>query len=505
MAMVLIRIAFLLFLLGVTAVQAQPVFRAAGTIGVPTSAVTPTAAAAGAAAVASPASPAWPAGHNKGDIGLLACESAGGQAPTLTVSATFADLTPGSTSPQSSNVGTNGTRLTVWWARATSSAMPAPTVTLVGDHLYCVIVTYRNVVTAGNPWDVQSGGTQQMSVLSVAGVTTTAANSMVVQAVARENDAAGAALASTPTNAGLGPINTRFDDGTTAGNGGGFFVWDGVRAAAGATGITSASLATPGIMAASFSLALTPAVVGVPPAFFGRTNPTVAGWTAGAVAIPWPAGHLANDIGLLFCESADQAVTLSVPNGFSAAISNSPWAGQTRMTVFWARATGPAMAAPVVNDSGDHTFCTMLVYRGVIAAGLPYNVFGVAIPTRTATITGVTTTVPNTRVVQIVARDSDIAGARFSGQTNAGLGAITEQFDSGIATGNGGGLSFWSGTRAATGATGSTTVAVAGAEVAFITLALRPGIGLGVPATTALGDLMVASLSVAPQTVAFTT
>ena len=95
-------------------------------------------------------SPAWPA-HAINDIALLFIESCGGQAANLTTPAGFAAIT---NSPQSTGGGATGTRLTVYWARATSTAMAAPTVGDPGDHVYARIITYRGVVNTGSPWDI---------------------------------------------------------------------------------------------------------------------------------------------------------------------------------------------------------------------------------------------------------------------------------------------------------------------------------------------------------------
>jgi hypothetical protein len=57
----------------------------------------------------------WPA-HAQGDVALLFVESAGGQPVTLGVANGFA---PVANSPQFTGAGTTGTRLTVFWARAT--------------------------------------------------------------------------------------------------------------------------------------------------------------------------------------------------------------------------------------------------------------------------------------------------------------------------------------------------------------------------------------------------
>jgi hypothetical protein len=204
-------------------VTSAPAYRAAGT------------AVSGTGAV----SPAWPA-HAINDIALLFIESCGGEAANLTTPAGFAAVT---NSPQSTGTTTNGTRITVYWARATSTAMTAPTVGDPGDHAYAQIITYRGAINTGNPWDVTGGGVKATASTSVTvtGVTTSASSKLIVQAVARDNDSASAAF-SAETNANLINITERSDAGTTSGNGGGFGVWDGVLETGGATGNTTATV-----------------------------------------------------------------------------------------------------------------------------------------------------------------------------------------------------------------------------------------------------------------------
>ena len=189
-------------------------------------------------------SPAWPA-HVAGDIALLFVESdAADGAVTLTTAAGFVQVT---NSPQ---VGTyslgGGTRLTVFWARATSAAMATPSVANPGNHVYAQIITYRGAVTTGDPWDVTGGGGDSGVLLgntsvTVTGVTTTVPGALVVQAVSRDNDRNDAEF-SAQTNANLTGIVERADGGTTSGNGGGFAVWDGAKVTAGATGDTTATI-----------------------------------------------------------------------------------------------------------------------------------------------------------------------------------------------------------------------------------------------------------------------
>lgn len=242
-------------------VMAAPVFQAAGT------------AASGTGTV----NPAWPA-HAIDDVALLFIESAGGEPATLSAPAGFVAVL---NSPQATGATTAGTRITVFWARATSAAMTAPTVADPGNHVYARIITYRNVINAGNPWDVTGGGVKAAASTSVTvtGVTTTVPDTLIVQAVARDNDSTAAAF-SAQANANLAGIAERSDAGTNSGNGGGFAVWDGIKATAGATGNTTATVTNS--INAFLTIALKPqppSVVSINRADPDPTNAASVSWT----------------------------------------------------------------------------------------------------------------------------------------------------------------------------------------------------------------------------------
>ena len=182
---------------------------------------------------------AWPT-HQVGDIGLLFVESCGGQAASLSPSAGFVNVT---NSPQYTGTGTSGTRLTVFWCRATSTSMSSPTVTDPGNHVYGIILTFRSVVTTGDPWDVAAGGTKSTAstTTTFGAVTTSVNNDLIVLAASR--DITGTAQAwSNWTNGNLTSLTERSDGGTSSGNGGGVGVATGVKSTAGDTGSTTATV-----------------------------------------------------------------------------------------------------------------------------------------------------------------------------------------------------------------------------------------------------------------------
>ncbi len=74
-------------------------------------------------------------------------------------------------------------------------------------------------------------------------ITTTAASELFIVASARATDDASAQYGAW-TNSNITGFAEIFDAGTTLGNGGGFGIASGVKATAGATGITTATLST---------------------------------------------------------------------------------------------------------------------------------------------------------------------------------------------------------------------------------------------------------------------
>src|SRR3982751_2712704 len=204
----------------------------------------------------SPASPT----HITNDIGLLFVESAGGEAVTLSTPAGFVEI---ANSPQATGAATAGTRLTVFWCRATSGAMTAPVVADPGDHVYGVILTFRGCPTTGNPWHVTAGSVKASASTTTTfpSVTTTLNNCLLVLAAARDTDSATAAW-SAPVNAAIMNIQERFDLGTALGNGGGLVIYTAAYATPGSTGTTAATVASS--INAQLTIAFAPPVLATP-------------------------------------------------------------------------------------------------------------------------------------------------------------------------------------------------------------------------------------------------
>jgi hypothetical protein len=151
---------------------------------------------------------------------------------------------------------------------------------------------------------------------------------------------------------------------------------------------------------------------------------------------------------------------------------------ETQLTVFWARASSGAMAAPTVADLGNHQLGEILTVRGCIASGDPWDVTAGDVQSTATTavsVPGATTTVSDCLVVMIASNGFDTDIAQTSGWANPDLANVTERGDINTALGHGGGFGFATGEKAAVGAYGATTATLAGAsQQGRLSIALRP-------------------------------
>src|SRR5438552_8480929 len=183
---------------------------------------------------------AWPA-HAINDIGLLIIET---QNEAVTLGTNAANWTTVTNSPQGTGTTSTGTKLTVFWSRATSTSMGAVGVNDSGDHQIAQIITFRGVVATGHPWDVTAGDVtpSTTTAVSIPGATTTVQDTLVVAIVSNGSDINAAQIPGSFTNSDLSSVTKQQDNQTTASGGGGFTVATGSKALAGAYGPTSATL-----------------------------------------------------------------------------------------------------------------------------------------------------------------------------------------------------------------------------------------------------------------------
>ena len=223
LASVLLQVLLLLlaFLGFISTAQAAPFFQAAGTAVITGTTDLPVA---------------WPA-HAIDDVALLFVEHKGGTTLSFTNAAGFTLI--------ATQTSGNKTALSVYWARASSTAMTSPIIAAPTDHAYAVILTYRGVAGSGLPYDVAGGSANSSSstTVTLSSVTTTVPSTLIVQAVSRDNNSTSPYF-SNEVNASLTGIAERFDAGNAASNGkgGGMGIWDGVFATTGAIANTTATV-----------------------------------------------------------------------------------------------------------------------------------------------------------------------------------------------------------------------------------------------------------------------
>lgn len=198
----------------------------------------------------------WPAGHQPGYVGILIVET-GGEGTNLTIT-TPAGWAAVAGSPVTSVATTAGSKLQVFWKRATSSAETNVTVPDSGDHQLARLLVFTGAVATGNPWDVTSTGTKTTASTSITfpALTTTVADTTVLLIATRPNDSSSTTAFGALTNSVLtNQFATGQEAGTTSGHGGGFVWYTGEKATPGSIG-TSTTTVSPSVTNAFMVIAL---------------------------------------------------------------------------------------------------------------------------------------------------------------------------------------------------------------------------------------------------------
>lgn len=222
--------------------------------------------------------------------------------------------------------------------------------------------------------------------------------------------------------------------------------------------------------------------------------PTIVGTGAvasslGSITPAFPASLAVADIILGIGESVGGANYPSIDtNGFvhvssdSTPVSPIVQGTNTQLSVVWARYDG-VMTAHAWGDSGDHNIGRYVAIRDCPTTGNPWHILSVATSAtsnNSATWPGVTTTVPDCLVLEILATGADIATAQISALTNSNYTSITEQIDNATTSGGGGVIICYSAIKATAGATGSSTATLTTAATkAYMTIAFVAATGDG--------------------------
>lgn len=215
----------------------------------------------------------------------------------------------------------------------------------------------------------------------------------------------------------------------------------------------------------------------------------VASGTTG-ITPPYPASLAVDDIIVGVGESVGGETYPTVAtNGFAHIASDatpiSPVVQgvNTALTVVWARYDG-VMTAHAWGDAGNHNVGRYVAIRGCPTTGNPWHIAAVATSATSSTAAswpGVTTTIPDTLILEIIATGADVAStAQLGALANGNYTSIAEQMDNWISAGTGGGIGMVSAIFAGPGATGASTATLATAATkAYMTIAWPDATGGG--------------------------
>lgn len=195
--------------------------------------------------------------------------------------------------------------------------------------------------------------------------------------------------------------------------------------------------------------------------------PTVVGVGAAAssasgITPAFPGGYTAtaDDIAITFCE-CDSVDTLTPPSGWALINASTVSSGTTtKLSAIWRRIVG-GDTAPAIADAGNHLVGRMIIVRGCVTSGNPWDI---ATPTTeltadtTVSIPAVTTSVNDCLILAAFSTGQDIAStAGATAWANGSLANVAERMDDWTSLGTGGGFSMATGEKATAGSTGATT------------------------------------------------
>lgn len=182
-----------------------------------------------------------------------------------------------------------------------------------------------------------------------------------------------------------------------------------------------------------------------------------------AVTPAFPVGYtaVADDIAVTFCE-CDTADTLTPPSGWAQVTQSNVSTGTapTKLTAIWRRIVG-GDTAPQIADAGNHIVGRMIIVRGCVTSGDPWDVAAQTtelVADTTVSIPAVTTGVPDCLILAAFSTGQDVSStAGATAWANGSLANVTERMDDWTALGTGGGFSMATGEKATAGSTGATT------------------------------------------------
>ena len=234
--------------------------------------------------------------------------------------------------------------------------------------------------------------------------------------------------------------------------------------------------------------------------YVGRGTTLAAGSGTPTVSPSLPPTWAEGDIFYLIIQSTGHDTNPSPSPGAgwelvgSAASGTTGAVEETRVTVYWRRATA-SESAPTVGYTGDHALAVVTAWRGAIDTGTPHEATQTSTSDTldtTFSVTGLTTLGGLRMILSIVTNGDD---GFTSAETNSSLVSIISSVSEFSTTFNDGTLSYNWGIKKDAGAVGATTGTFSkSAEDANLMLAIRPNI-FGDPPTNISIDAGTYTLS----------
>lgn len=434
--------------------------------------VTPTpfySAAGSAAQSTSVPTPTLPT-HSEGDLLLMVVQTANQSISTPSGwTASSIGLLGTGTPGDSAAVG-----LQVFYKRAGASES-APSIDDSGDHTYVRIWAIGGVIKTGDPIGNSATGTEATAVSSFTwpDVTVQTANNAVAFIGAHNVSNTSTQRFDQPSNSNLENMTSMPGVGGTTGAGGGMSGYLGLAPASGAIGTTTGGNQTSTICVF--------AVVEI----LGDTNgdcPYVIAdsglsRTSGTPNPTLPSATATDDIILLFYQDQNDGAP-ATPTGWTAKANDN--INGVGLYLFWRRADGTANDNPTLNDSGTYNAARLLVIRGCVKSGDPFDFVATnTVGSGAATFPGGTTTDDGCLIIDYVANDTDSADAgttSYSAHSNMIEGRYMPYLSAGWVSFGGGGCGGGAAVLPEAGATGQSTCTfgAGGSSKVVMTMALKP-------------------------------
>lgn len=207
---------------------------------------------------------------------------------------------------------------------------------------------------------------------------------------------------------------------------------------------------------------------GTPPTYKALGNVASA---TGNLSVPWPGTESNGDLAMLVV-AADTSV--ATPSGWTLIDSETDGVSTT-VCVFWKRVVTPESSVSVA-DVGVIQLGRIVVYSGVVAAGLPYATYvkGQLAASGTTTFPSISTVETGLKMFYVAAKDTGFPFLSGYASTSGAVTSLSERMDTGASLGTGHALAIADGTFSAGGASGTVTASNGnpGQPVAVLSIAL---------------------------------